>query len=109
VPIVDAHPRSGDARELAPAQAQRWQNALQACLKRSGKTPEQAAQDAKSADWKVAIATGLRLSTTASNPWLAEVLNMGAPGALSRLRRRMQIGQTSGNDALVEEGKQIEK
>ncbi|HWB98905.1 MAG TPA: transposase [Bryobacteraceae bacterium] len=39
----------------------------------------------KSADWKVALATVMKDRTTASNPWLAGHLLMGAPSMLSRL------------------------
>ena len=73
-----------------------WQNALEACLKRIKKTPEQAANDPKAADWKVAIATYLRRSSTASNPWLADALHMGAPGALSRYVAECKAGQRPG-------------
>jgi hypothetical protein len=39
----------------------------------------------KGAPWKVAIADAMKRFTTASNPWLAQRLNMGSPFRLSRL------------------------
>lgn len=41
----------------------------------------------KGADWKVAIARRLRAETTASNPWIADRLNMGHPSRISNLIR----------------------
>jgi hypothetical protein len=63
---------------------------------RLGKTPRQVQEDAKAADWKVAIATHLRTRTTASNPWLAAALNMGAPAALSRYVGECRAGERPG-------------
>ena len=43
----------------------------------------QAAADAKSAEWKVAIAAKLKAETSATNAWISERLSMGAPNAVS--------------------------
>lgn len=49
------------------------------------KTPSEIDLDPKGAIWKVAIAAEMKQRTNASNPWLAENLNMGSPYRLSRL------------------------
>ncbi len=46
----------------------------------------------KSADWKVALATAMKVGTTATNRWLSEQLNMGALFAVSRLTSDCQRG-----------------
>lgn len=52
------------------------------CLK---KDSADISSDAKGARWKVAIAAEMKRRTTATNPWIAERLNMGSPFRLSRL------------------------
>ena len=76
--------------ELRPLQ---WQAALKAGLRRLGKTLDHAQEDPKGAPWKVALATHLKTTTTASNPWLAETLHMGAPAALSRYVTECKTGR----------------
>ena len=39
----------------------------------------------KGAEWKVQIAKRLRKQTTAKNPWIAKILNMGHPNYVSNL------------------------
>lgn len=81
----------GDAKaELRPLQ---WEAALQKGLRRFGKTLEHARRDPKGAAWKVGLATHLKTTTTVSNPWLAEILHMGAPGALSRYVTECRTGK----------------
>jgi putative transposase len=46
----------------------------------------------KSADWKVAVAAVMKAQTTASNPWLATQLRMGAPSMVSRLAAECRQG-----------------
>lgn len=54
-------------------------------LKALGKTADDLRSDKKSAPWKIALAAEMKSRTTASNPWLANQLNMGSPFRLSRL------------------------
>lgn len=70
-----------------------WERALQTALRRAGKTLDDAHRDAKGAAWKVALATHLRATTTATNPWLARTLKMGAPAALSRYVTECKTGR----------------
>jgi hypothetical protein len=62
----------------------RWEKELDRLLVRLGKRREDAAADRKSAPWKVAIASQLKNTTSASNGWLAEVLQMGTPTMVSQ-------------------------
>lgn len=78
------------AAELRPLQ---WQAVLNAALRRVGKTLAEAKQEPKGAPWKVALAAHLKGATTASNPWLAEALHMGAPAALSRYVTEYRKGE----------------
>jgi hypothetical protein len=48
-------------------------------------TAKDAAREAKSAAWKVAIAAEMKRTTTATNQWLARALQMGSPFTVSRL------------------------
>ena len=70
----------GGAREIRAA---RWQEELERCLGRLGKTPAEAAAAPKSAPWKAAVALRLKTTTQAGNRWLTERLNMGRPEAVS--------------------------
>ena len=63
----------------------RWEQIVQAELKRLKKKESAIAQDPKGADWKVRIAKRLRKQTTAKNPWIAERLQMGHPNYVSNL------------------------
>jgi len=71
-----------EATELATAV---WEERIRTCLAALGKNDEAVAEESKGAGWKVAIAATLKSSTTATNPWLAQRLNMGSPFRLSRL------------------------
>jgi hypothetical protein len=52
-----------------------------------------AADDIKSAPWKVAIAAHLKAATTVTNPWLAAQLHMGAPEGVSRYVSELREGK----------------
>ncbi len=73
-----------------------WEGSLSACLKRLGKTREEALTDRKASDWKVAIAAHLRATTTVKNPWLAEHLHMGDPDGVSRYVNECRQGKRTG-------------
>jgi hypothetical protein len=62
----------------------RWQKELDRLLARLGKRREDAAAGRKSAPWKIAIAAQLKKTTSASNGWLAAVLQMGTPTMVSQ-------------------------
>lgn len=81
----DAAPR--EARQLI------WKEQLEVLMRKVGKTPADAANDIKSAPWKIAIAAHLKSTTTATNPWLAENLRMGAPEGVSRYVGEFRKGQ----------------
>ncbi|MCG8528909.1 MAG: transposase [Opitutales bacterium] len=62
-----------------------WEESLVKLLETQSKTEDDILRDRKGADWKVVIAKEMRRSTTASNPWLADHLNMGHPSRVSNL------------------------
>jgi hypothetical protein len=51
---------------------------------------------AKSADWKVAVATEMKRRTTATNQWLADALGMGSMFTVSRLAKECRSGMRAG-------------
>ena len=53
-------------------------------LKKRRKTDQDLQTALKSASWKIAIARELRKHTSATNPWIAQRLNMGHPSHVSR-------------------------
>ncbi len=57
---------------------------LDACLKLSGHTAASVTTGPKAADWKVAIATVLKVREMARNSWIAEKLHMGTLTGVSR-------------------------
>ena len=69
-------------REIANLQ---WEQIVQEEMARLEKNDEMTLSDRKGADWKVKIARRLRRETTASNPWIAQRLNMGHPSRVSNL------------------------
>ena len=68
----------------------RWQKELDRLLAKLGKGQLDAAADRKSAPWKIAVAHQLKRTTTASNAWLAEALQMGHPSLVSQI---MSLGR----------------
>ena len=71
--------------DLKELNRQRWENIAEREMKRLNKTQTDIVVSSKGAKWKVAIAQHLRNKTTASNPWIAERLNMGHPSRVSNL------------------------
>lgn len=61
-----------------------WERILKNCLKQMGKSADDIQTDKKSALWKVMIGYYLKNSHAASNRWLGENLNMGAPPVVSK-------------------------
>ena len=87
--LIEEHDLAADARALevlgaAEVHELRWTTALERALRKIGKTPGDVRHDAKSADWKVAVATWLKVNTDTSNRWAAAALNLGDPKAASR-------------------------
>jgi putative transposase len=76
-----------EARELV------WQEALKAGRRLLGKSAEDAMNEPKAAAWKVALAAHLKASSTVSNPWLGQQLNMGAAAGVSRYVAECRKGQ----------------
>jgi REP element-mobilizing transposase RayT len=70
------------AKEVARLQ---WQRELERLLGKLGKTQEDIRLDKKSAPWKIAIAIMLKGSSSTSNAWVAEILNMGTPTLVSQV------------------------
>ena len=73
-----------DGETLREANELRWEMALEQCMQASGKTAEDCVRDIKSAEWKIAVATALKQTTSATNVWISEALNMGVANAVSR-------------------------
>ena len=72
-------------QSAAEAREARWSEQLSRYLQAVHKTATDIAADAKGSAWKVAAASAMKSTTTASNPWLARQLNMGSPFRVSRL------------------------
>ena len=71
--------------DLKELNRQRWENIAEREMKRLNKTQTDIVVSSKGTKWKIAIAQHLRNKTTASNPWIAERLNMGHPSRVSNL------------------------
>ena len=50
-----------------------------------GKRRADLKREPKSAPWKVAVAAEMKATTTATNSWLGQALDMGSPYTVSRL------------------------
>ena len=73
-----------DGATLQEANELRWKLALEQCMKRLKKNQADIIEEIKSADWKILIAAVFKCKTIATNVWIADKLNMGAPHAVSR-------------------------
>jgi putative transposase len=71
-------------KELKELKQAEWERVLAELLIQVGKTRKDAAEDWKSADWKVSIAEAMRRNTTATNRWIAAELHMGAANSVSQ-------------------------
>lgn len=79
--------------ETREARALLWADALKKALSVMGKNSSEAPGEIKSSPWKVAIAAHLKATTTATNPWLAAELHMGAPEGVSRYVSELREGK----------------
>jgi putative transposase len=77
--VLAAAELQGD--ELEELRQAVWTRALERLLAAERKTREDARDDWCGAPWKVAIASELRRTTTATNRWLAAELSMGKSGS----------------------------
>jgi REP element-mobilizing transposase RayT len=59
-----------------------WREALTEVLRQSGRSLAEAASARRGAAWKIALAARLRHISSASVPWLARTLHLGAPSSL---------------------------
>ena len=79
--------------DLAEVAARQADNAVDACLKRLGRSADEAVKQPQVAAWKVAIAAHLRTISTVKNPGLAGKLHMGDPDGVSRYVSEMRQGK----------------
>ena len=70
-----AEPPCGAERDAI--RAERWRQALEASLRRIGRTREDLMVARKGADWKIGLAAELRQTCGANHAWLARELNLG--------------------------------
>lgn len=73
-----------DGKDLREANELRWEMYLEKGLSALDKDAKAIAADLKSAYWKVTLAALLKQKTSATNVWISQKLNMGAPDAVSR-------------------------
>jgi putative transposase len=72
------------------------------CLRRLGKDENAIQQDAKSADWKAAIAAFVKRRSGVRNEAIARRLNMGAPAGVSRLVGLARKQGSVANDLFIQ-------
>lgn len=70
-----------EAREVRQA---RWAAAVEKSMRTLRKTERDVRDNAKAADWKVALAADLKKRLLCTDRWLGERLNMGPPAAVCR-------------------------
>lgn len=71
-------------RELQELNEMGYEKRIRSWMRKHRKTQKHITRDKKSADWKIALARELRTQTSATNPWIAQRLNMGDPSNVSR-------------------------
>lgn len=81
------------SRDYSEIREEMWDSELSRCLGQLGKKKTDVAADPKSADWKVAIATGLKRKFLCKNPWISRALNMGANASISRYCSELDSGK----------------
>ncbi len=70
--------------ELQELNEMSYEDLVARWLRKHRKTEKHIDQDKKSANWKITLARELRKQTSATNPWIAQRLNMGDPSNVSR-------------------------
>ena len=79
-----AHTRAWETSGAKEVRAVQWRTALIRGLRALQRSQTEIEATAKSASWKLALAEWMKTTTQATNGWLSENLQMGAPAALSR-------------------------
>lgn len=87
--LADEHPGvDWEGVDMKALNQSKWERLVVREMKKLKKTNKDAATDLKGAAWKVKIAKLLRRTTTVSNVWLAERLQMGHPNRVSNAINR---------------------
>lgn len=89
--------------EVREVQDARWSGRLERCMKSLRKNSDDARDDPKSANWKIAIAAYMKSHGLCTNRWLAERLNMGVEFSVSRYVSEAQSGVRAEAARLVRE------
>jgi REP element-mobilizing transposase RayT len=90
-----------EGQELQEANELQWEHQLERMLSVLHKDDREIVSDKKSAQWKVWIANVLKRNTAATNVWIADKLNMGAPQSVSMQTSRFrQQNQEQDSDYL---------
>ena len=77
-------------KHLREINEQKWEQLVVKYLEREGMSDEDVKGARKLVEWKIRIAQRLRTETAASNPWIANRLNMGHPSHVSRYAGKYQ-------------------
>ena len=87
--------RVGPAEEADTAEVRElhWEEIVVRCLKKLREADTDPTTAKKATPWKVALANHLKQTTTATNPWIARRLHMGAPDGVSRYCTECRSGQ----------------
>ena len=89
--LADEHPGvDWEGVDKKALNQSKWERLVVREMKKLKKTNKDAATDLKGAAWKVKIAKLLRRTTTVSNVWLAERLQMGHPNRVSNAINRLK-------------------
>jgi len=91
-----------DGKDLREANELRWEMFLEKGLSALDKDAKAIAADLKSADWKVTLAALLKKKTSATNVWISQKLNMGAPDAVSRYVSEFRRNEGDQNESYKE-------
>ncbi len=81
------------SKDYAELKEEMWASELDRCLKLLKIKNAAIAEDPKSADWKIAIATRLKRKLLCKNPWISQALNMGAGPSISRYCSELESGK----------------
>ena len=98
-----------EGRELSEANELQWENLLERMLTALQKNNDAISSEKKSAQWKVWIANLLKTHTAATNVWIADKLNMGAPQSVSMLTSRFKQEKQDQNSAYLDFTQNITK
>ena len=89
----NAAARDWGGTELAEINRLDWETRLESGARTLGRSLAAAAEEPKSAGWKVALASWMKGRTSVSNRWLGERLQMGPPDAVSRYAGELRLGK----------------